>query len=478
MAFWDDFFTQLKLIFAFGYLVSIGSGWLADGAEYLTTLMHPALVGGLILPILGALPDAMIIFMSCMGDPKEAEIQVRVGVGTLAGSTIMLMTIPMVGTMFLGRCDIAPHGNCVDEQCGKWNWKSSWVKQGVTVTRDCRISDMIMMVTLLPYLVVQIPAFAMAPESTERLVALISCILCGVLLVGYSSWSIAFPHIQKGKIDRYRKKERVNAVVERLRSALTQRRAGEALPLLGAFGSTNRARGAAAEGTDGAAPAAPAPTAAAKSLGMKWKLKAKDAGERRSLGLPTKAEEAKQDEEEEEDEDEVEAEEASGASSKGKIWFKALLWMTLGTVLISIFSDPLVDAISAWSHVLDPNDRLQFIVGFVICPIATNASELITSLVFARKKRTKVTGVSFAALLGAATMNNTLCLGVFLAAVYFRNLSWQFRAEVTTIVTCVLIAGLLNLSVTHRMWKTIVFGLIYPFAIGMVFFLEQVIHWD
>ena len=31
-------------------------------------------------------------------------------------------------------------------------------------------------------------------------------------------------------------------------------------------------------------------------------------------------------------------------------------------------------------------------------------------------------------LYGAATMNNTLCLGVFAALVYFRELDWQFSA--------------------------------------------------
>lgn len=59
------------------------------------------------MPVLGALPDATIIFVSCLG-PNLALVQeqVSVGVGTLAGSTIMLLTIPWIGGVFVGRCDI------------------------------------------------------------------------------------------------------------------------------------------------------------------------------------------------------------------------------------------------------------------------------------------------------------------------------------------------------------------------------------
>ena len=44
------------------------------------------------LPVLGAIPDGMIVLFSGLG-PDAAE-QLSVGVGALAGSTIMLLTIP------------------------------------------------------------------------------------------------------------------------------------------------------------------------------------------------------------------------------------------------------------------------------------------------------------------------------------------------------------------------------------------------
>lgn len=38
--------------------------------------------------------------------------------------------------------------------------------------------------------------------------------------------------------------------------------------------------------------------------------------------------------------------------------------------------------------------------------------------------------MTLSALLGAATMNNTFCLAIFLGLVYIRDLSWAFSAEV------------------------------------------------
>ena len=47
----------------------------------------------MVLPVLGAVPDGAIILFSGMG--PDAQQQLSVGVGALAGSTVMLMTIPV-----------------------------------------------------------------------------------------------------------------------------------------------------------------------------------------------------------------------------------------------------------------------------------------------------------------------------------------------------------------------------------------------
>ena len=59
------------------------------------------MVGTVVLPILGAVPDGAIVLFSGLGD--DAQNQIAVGVGALAGSTIMLLTIPWFLTIYAGR---------------------------------------------------------------------------------------------------------------------------------------------------------------------------------------------------------------------------------------------------------------------------------------------------------------------------------------------------------------------------------------
>lgn len=66
---------------------------ISDGSELL--LLVPAvagIVGSVVLPVLGAVPDGAIVLFSGLGD--DAQDELSVGVGALAGSTIMLLTIP------------------------------------------------------------------------------------------------------------------------------------------------------------------------------------------------------------------------------------------------------------------------------------------------------------------------------------------------------------------------------------------------
>jgi len=75
-----------------------------------------------------------------------------------------------------------------------------------------------------------------------------------------------------------------------------------------------------------------------------------------------------------------------------------------------------------------------FYVSFILAPLASNASEVLASTYYASKKTSKTISVSFAALEGAAAMNNTFCLSIFMGLLYFRGLAWQYTAETIAIV--------------------------------------------
>jgi hypothetical protein len=54
-------FGNLFLIIVYGFLMYTAATFLSNGSELLLEILGPGIVGGLFLPILGALPDAMLI---------------------------------------------------------------------------------------------------------------------------------------------------------------------------------------------------------------------------------------------------------------------------------------------------------------------------------------------------------------------------------------------------------------------------------
>ncbi|CAD7702344.1 unnamed protein product, partial [Ostreobium quekettii] len=98
--------SSIFLLVVYGFVLLQGANLLSDGSEMLLEVFPPGIIGGILLPILGALPDCLIIVVSGMGPVEEAKEQVKVGLGTLAGSTVMLLTIAWGGSVLLGRCDL------------------------------------------------------------------------------------------------------------------------------------------------------------------------------------------------------------------------------------------------------------------------------------------------------------------------------------------------------------------------------------
>ena len=73
--------------------------------------------------------------------------------GTLAGSTVMLLTIAWTGSLVVGRCDIDEKTNkAIDEQR---DGSFSFTRQGVSVLNDIKPSIAAMLLTSLLYFVVQ-----------------------------------------------------------------------------------------------------------------------------------------------------------------------------------------------------------------------------------------------------------------------------------------------------------------------------------
>jgi Ca2+/Na+ antiporter len=96
----------------------------------------------------------------------------------------------------------------------------------------------------------------------------------------------------------------------------------------------------------------------------------------------------------------TEHKEGSAEDPKWMILLKSVAYLTVGVIMVTVFSDPMVSALTALTEKNNANYNGEsstfhkgqyipigvFYISFVITPLCSNASELVSSLMFASKK--------------------------------------------------------------------------------------------
>ncbi|KAK9825642.1 hypothetical protein WJX81_003822 [Elliptochloris bilobata] len=528
---------SILLILGYGYLLLKGAQLLSDGSEMLLEVLDPGVIGGLVLPILGALPDSLIIVVSGVGVSREtAQEQVSVGVGTLAGSTIMLLTIAWGGSLLFGRCDLSERGTAVNKTLTR---RFDLWRTGVTTDSFTPKGAIIMAVSVLLYGIIQVPAFL--GYKSAQAASLAGIIVCLATLAVYCVFQVAYPELQRRQIEHARQKRwrlqaahafegraapfgslvdssgQVNTKAMRnLFDAYDDNKDGSIdegelnkLLLSLSLSSTNgngaetqrdywmrefddiqhngriafdefqlhlarwiaekrrvvseerQRRMAASRRSHIAVEVAPAASADINEL-LEHHLAAGEAQEG-SEG----------------DGDDPGSDDGDGSDSRAQhqeptsrqVAWKAAALLTAGAALCAVISDPMVDAVSSFSKA---SGIPAFYVAFCVTPFASNASELVSSFMFARRKRRKNISLTFSQVYGAVTMNNTLCLGLFLLVIHLQDLPWTYSSEVAVTVVATLLIGLLGATRrTFAMVWALPVLLIYPLSILGVWGLDS-----
>jgi len=530
-----------QLIWAFasyGYVLFISSGMISDGSELL--LLIPSLagmVGSIVLPILGAVPDGMMVLFSGMNpDVNEAQKEVAVGVGALAGSTIMLLTLPWFLAILAGRVDLDADGNC--DYKGKLSGtKTGLTSTGVHLLPAIKENAKFMILTSMIYFVILIPALTidkMDPtiditgearyEHKFALAGSFTCLtmFCVYLFLQYK----AAQKVGTGSSDLEKKVTGVASSIQQfglnfyileLRKQLEQKQGGLEAPLMDDFevpgymssalrtifdkyargdGLIDRGeyedvfRDLHIEPKAGWIEEKFNETDEDKSGYIEFKEFMKGfkklVQDKEQIGRAARIEtnqsrkecaQRKANPTGEEDDDEDEAEEIpeewadlTPEEQKTKILARSFWLMGLGTLLVLIFSDPMVDVLSGFgTH----TGISAFYISFVLAPMASNASELVAAYSYALKKTSKTITISMSTLEGAACMNNTFCLGIFFALIYVQGLAWRFTAETAVIVLVQVLVGIIAMT---REVQTLGVGLViismYPASLVFVSVLE------
>ncbi|PHT77080.1 hypothetical protein T459_20602 [Capsicum annuum] len=488
----------------------LAATYLSSGSELLLEILGPGLIGGLFLPMLGALPDAMLILVSGIsGTAAAAQSQVSVGIGLLAGSTVMLLTAIWGTCCIVGKCDIE-NSTAVDLKDTKG---LSLTGSGVTTDIWTSYAAMIMAVSVLPFIVVQLPQLFHS-TSGRHLAVLIALIISLSLLVTYCLYQVFQPWIQTRKLAYVKHKHVISGILKHLKKHSLGR-------LFTDHGTPNvevieKLFNSIDENGDGHLSHAELKAlvvgmrleeinldendAVAKVMkdfdkscddkvdlhefiaGVeKWLYEARGSnGSSPGAGANTIKyiddfhEETRREHSllGEDQSDEI----VEGVENPRKVAIKAGLLLLLGTIIAAVFADPLVDAVNNFSSA---TSIPSFFISFIALPLATNSSEAVSAIIFATRKKKRSASLTFSELYGAVTMNNLLCLSVFLAIVYARGLIWNFSSEVLVIlIVCVVMGVLGSIRTTFPLWTCLIAFTLYPFSLVLVYVLDYVFGWS
>jgi Ca2+-binding EF-hand superfamily protein len=506
------------LTVVYGWVLYTSSGLIAEGSELL--LLFPSvagLVGSVVLPILGAVPDGVMVLFSGMGPIEEAQDQVSVGVGALAGSTVMLLTFPWYLAVNSGAVPLNENG--VAQYGSKAAQEPSSGRLGVTYSNALKKGAKIMMMTTVLYLIIQIPATLQESKTDdaanqakgEHLPALIGIVACIIAFMLYlrecvkeanedKALEAVIDGIKSKQISitaalQFAKSTSKNDLSQPLKNEDAKRLKKIIRPFFAHYDLDGSGHLDVTEFNQLLI------ELGERSQGQKVveRFKEQDKDNSGTLSfdevadflyvfirdeLSKKPEEETKiqhvmpayDEDEEEEAIPEDLADLSPSQQLRRVLFRSIWMMGVGTLLVLIFSDPMVDCLSAWGK---RTGIPAFYISFVLAPLASNASELLSAYTYAAKKSQKSITTALSTLIGAACMNNTFCLCIFLCLVYFRGLAWQFTAETVSIVLIQWVIGLLVIGVnTHNKVHAVIILLCYPGCLGIVWALENVVGWD
>ncbi|KAF8697602.1 hypothetical protein HU200_035788 [Digitaria exilis] len=427
---------NLFLVITYGLLMYKGGTYLSHGSELLHEILGPGLVGGLLLPVLGALPEALIAlgpFITCLAAGAGVSIDRETNYLARIMAISVVPFVPFVIAGFPNMIKITHHGQ----------------------------RPAVLLAVIASFLLVVAYCWYQVTKSTPEIRLIKNHSFSLLKWSREDKMQVSYPGVQKRRLDF------VNYDVE---------------ALLRKYSIPSRAVRVHLRDPDqlcGTMDAAADCFMAEFDhyvdeeqfvLGMKrWIHKAKMSGSKGSGGnslnfIHDYREKVEQDEAERKMEDP---------------WFiaKAVGLMLLGTAMAALFTDPLVDAVQSISNA---TRMPPFLISFVVLPLVANSiGEPVSSLKCVSNKRQRSASLTFSELYSGVTMKNTLCLGVFLALIYVRDLRWEFSSEVLMVaLVCVVVGLLASFRTTFPLWTCLVAYTMYPLFLVVVYVLDHVFHWS
>ncbi|XWS12559.1 hypothetical protein CRYUN_Cryun37aG0100100 [Craigia yunnanensis] len=503
---------QLFLLVVYEYLLSLSEQFISSGSNLFFQMFGTGIFGASLFHILGIFPQIILVLVSGVSASEETiQTMATISMGLLAGSTIMMLTVIWGSIIAFGSYDLTDTSSSSNPDNADTSISSnannkkpfSLTGYGVRTDIESRYSAIIMLLSMVPFLILQL-AKILTSATAARVVVLISLIITLALLFSYCIYQVFEPWIQDRRLEYLMRKYIERNLLHGLLSPNGRADELEIKKLFHRIDKNNNSRISSTElrafilgiqieemGLD----EEDFETKVMEEFDMSgdsdinetefvrgvsnWLNKANNdvsdhaQGERRLFHIS-----AKKNNEEKQSllPAKKGSEERKGTDKPWWNYTKAAFLITLGTAISILLANPLMTTLVDFSTSVNIP---SFLVSYVVIPLALNFRQALEAITSARHKTEKAASLTFSELYGAVFMNNVMGLVIFLGLVYIRDISWGVSAEVLVVLLICTAMGLLaTFSTKIQFWTSIVVYLLYPISLLLLYVLTNVLGWS
>ncbi|KAM0017288.1 putative EF-hand domain, sodium/calcium exchanger membrane region, EF-hand domain pair [Helianthus debilis subsp. tardiflorus] len=199
------------LIVVYEYLLFHGESYVSSGGKRIFQILGPGIFGASAFQVLAFLPESLILLVSGLSGTKDvAQEYVLTGVGLLAGSAILLLTLIWGTCVIVGgrkfSSDSGSSTSVIPTQNQYQKLLSYFTGSGVTTDEETSSAAKIMVISVIPFtffLIIEI-SFGVSQDY----IFMIPLFVSFMFLIVYFIWQMCEPSIQKRRLS-YVKHERL-----------------------------------------------------------------------------------------------------------------------------------------------------------------------------------------------------------------------------------------------------------------------------
>ncbi|XP_047168145.1 sodium/calcium exchanger NCL-like [Vigna umbellata] len=215
---------HLFLILVYEYLLFHGKSYLAAGGEQIFKILGPGVFGASAFDILGAVPESLILVVTGLSSDKEiAQEYASTGVGLLAGSSILLLTVVWGTCVIIGKQKLINDSNFDGSHSSRRGITKSLTGYGITMDVDTRQMAIIMVFSVIPLVIMQIPHLFHFSSAASNVTLMVALIVAVTFLISYFIYQVFKPQIEKTRLEYIKHDDLILRIFQRVEKQTLQK---------------------------------------------------------------------------------------------------------------------------------------------------------------------------------------------------------------------------------------------------------------